>query len=434
MADIFISYAREDRPWVEGLAKALVSEGYTVWWDWDLLVGKRYRETIENELSTAKAAVVVWSESSVHSDFVRDEAEDAQQRNILVPVLKEQVRPPAGFRQLQTAELIGWNGDVTNEDFRRMMRGIEHMTGHMPAQPVVPPPANVDPPVPHPTPVPPVVTPAPIPHPVVPPKPVTLPPPPLVARKARPWWHYVVLGLVGLLVVFYLIGEFAPSPQPPPRTYVVAQPTQQPAQAAATTTPTDNATPAGDDGGQQSQNGAPSGHAAPAATDTSALNTDVAKAVAKAEAFDTKARAQSTSALAEKASLDNGTAATGSTGMTLGHIALAMGAYTGDVLDGAAQGLGVVGFHNGDVYAGQFVDSQMSGTGVVTFADKSKAVGYAGEWASNLYSGYGVYYEAGGGRIEGQWRAGKINGPAAKIGSDGKVIEQGTYVDDVLQK
>ena len=33
MADIFISYSRDDRPRVEPLAEALVSAGYSVWWD-----------------------------------------------------------------------------------------------------------------------------------------------------------------------------------------------------------------------------------------------------------------------------------------------------------------------------------------------------------------------------------------------------------------
>ncbi len=65
MADIFISYAREDREWVEKLATQLVTEGFTVWWDWDLLVGKRYRETIETELQTARATW--WSGRSIPS-------------------------------------------------------------------------------------------------------------------------------------------------------------------------------------------------------------------------------------------------------------------------------------------------------------------------------------------------------------------------------
>ena len=129
MAEIFISYSREDREWVERLASQLQSEGYSVWWDWDLLVGKRYRETIDNELQTCRAAVVVWSQHSVQSDFVRDEAEEAQQRNILVPVLKEVVRPPAGFRQIQTADLSTWTGDGAHAEFRRVMKGIGFMVG-----------------------------------------------------------------------------------------------------------------------------------------------------------------------------------------------------------------------------------------------------------------------------------------------------------------
>lgn len=110
MADIFISYSREDREWVESLAAQLQSEGFSVWWDWDLLVGKRYRESIDHELQSCRVAVVVWSQHSIQSDFVRDEAEEAQQRNILVPVLKEVVPPPAGFRQIQTADLSTWTG------------------------------------------------------------------------------------------------------------------------------------------------------------------------------------------------------------------------------------------------------------------------------------------------------------------------------------
>ena len=150
MADVFISYSREDREWVERLATQLQSQGYTVWWDWDLLVGKRYRETIDNELKTCKATIVVWSQHSIQSDFVRDEAEEAQQRNVLVPVLKESVRPPAGFRQIQTADLSSWTGGGDHAEFRRVLRGIEYLAGPpascgaSDAKPVsnVPPPAG----------------------------------------------------------------------------------------------------------------------------------------------------------------------------------------------------------------------------------------------------------------------------------------------------
>jgi len=224
MADIFISYAREDRQWVEQLANQLQTEGFSVWWDWDLLVGKRYRETIDNELQTCRAAVVVWSQHSVQSDFVRDEAEEAQQRNILVPVLKEIVRPPAGFRQIQTADLSTWRGSGEHAEFRRVMKGIAHMVGRPAAGDTGE--VHVDPANPSvhfeasPTPA------APEPSPAVAPIRRSEPPPPKapsasqsisalapsilanLPAKNHPIWRYLAFGVVGLLAILLVISQF----------------------------------------------------------------------------------------------------------------------------------------------------------------------------------------------------------------------------------
>jgi len=94
MADIFVSYTQGDRDWVWELATALEAEGFSVWWDPNLLPGTKYRDAIRRELGEARAAIVVWSRLSVESDWVRDEAEDARQQGRLVPVLKEPVAPP----------------------------------------------------------------------------------------------------------------------------------------------------------------------------------------------------------------------------------------------------------------------------------------------------------------------------------------------------
>ncbi len=125
MADIFISYAREDRNWVRELAQALEAEGLSVWWDPNLLPGSRYRETIEKELDQAYASIVVWSEDSIQSDFVRDEAEEARVLNRLVPVLKDPVQPPHGFRQIQTADLSSWRGKRDHPEYVLVLEGLQ---------------------------------------------------------------------------------------------------------------------------------------------------------------------------------------------------------------------------------------------------------------------------------------------------------------------
>ena len=147
MADIFVSYAQADREWVKELATALEAEGLSVWWDPNLLPGTKFRDAIQSEMDKAKAVVVVWSRLAIESDWVRDEAEDGRQLRKLVPVLKDPVTPPHGFRQLQTANLSQWRGRRENPEFRMLVRGIRALTGESagagtPANPPVSPPES----------------------------------------------------------------------------------------------------------------------------------------------------------------------------------------------------------------------------------------------------------------------------------------------------
>jgi len=84
MADIFISYARPDRETAKQLADSLASRGYQVWWDAELVGSDDFRDVICEELSLAKAVIVIWSENSVRSKFVRDEAGRADSKNKLI--------------------------------------------------------------------------------------------------------------------------------------------------------------------------------------------------------------------------------------------------------------------------------------------------------------------------------------------------------------
>ena len=98
--------------------------GWNVWWDRKILPGRIFRDVITEELESAKCVIVLWSQMSVRSDYVCDEADDAKQRQVLVPVLIEQVKPPHGFRQHEAADLIAWNGDPDDSEFGLLKNGI----------------------------------------------------------------------------------------------------------------------------------------------------------------------------------------------------------------------------------------------------------------------------------------------------------------------
>jgi len=110
MADIFISYASEDRGRVRPLAEALLAKGFNIWWDRSLAAGQDYTAIIERELKHAKAVIVVWTQASTHSSFVRDEAGRARDEGRLVPVLLDKVALPLGFGSFQAEDFTNWNG------------------------------------------------------------------------------------------------------------------------------------------------------------------------------------------------------------------------------------------------------------------------------------------------------------------------------------
>ncbi len=129
MADIFISYASEDRARAEALAHALEARGWSIWWDREIPLGKSFDDVIEKALADAKCAVVLWSAVSAASEWVRNEASEAKRRGILIPVFLESVEPPLAFRLLNGADLRRWSGDSEDPEFLRLTeRVVELLT------------------------------------------------------------------------------------------------------------------------------------------------------------------------------------------------------------------------------------------------------------------------------------------------------------------
>jgi hypothetical protein len=126
MANVFISYAKEDRRFVDRLAQALGAGGHHVWFDRDLDVGT-FRDQIVSELERAEAAIVVWSARSGQSRYVLDESERAARRGVLLPVRIDDTELPLGFGALQTLDLRSWSGRADDPRFKSVLDQINHI-------------------------------------------------------------------------------------------------------------------------------------------------------------------------------------------------------------------------------------------------------------------------------------------------------------------
>ena len=125
MAQIFFSYKSSDKDRVRPLVKLFEAQGWTVWWDRRIPAGKTFDEVIEEAIKAAACIVVVWSKDSVQSRWVKNEAAEGAKRDILVPVLIDDVEPPFEFRRVQAAKLLQLD-DTTQDDpeFRNLIASV----------------------------------------------------------------------------------------------------------------------------------------------------------------------------------------------------------------------------------------------------------------------------------------------------------------------
>jgi len=140
MAQLFLSYANEDFDRARNLAHALLTLGWDVWWDRNIPAGRVFEEVIEEAIDASHCVVVLWSASSVNSRWVKTEASEGANRQILVPVQLDDSRIPLAFRQIQTADFSEWDGDDDSALIKELAESIQHVidrAGHGPNSNVV---------------------------------------------------------------------------------------------------------------------------------------------------------------------------------------------------------------------------------------------------------------------------------------------------------
>lgn len=128
MADVFVSYKREDRRSVEALSQALVDLGLSVWLDYSIEVGEDWAKRIMAELDAAKAIIVCWSPEACTSSWVLREAGVAAQRDIIVPLMLRTCTPPSAYSAYQVADLTDWDGSSTDKRFLELLPKLEQLT------------------------------------------------------------------------------------------------------------------------------------------------------------------------------------------------------------------------------------------------------------------------------------------------------------------
>lgn len=133
MSNVFISYSQKDLERAEVVVRRLRDRGVSIWWDRKIFVGDDYRELIGRKLHEADCVIVLWSQHSVGSSFVIDEAAVGQQRRVLVPVLIDDVPIPLGFGAIHTESLVGRLDDETVLD--NVAAAVHRLVGHSEAGP-----------------------------------------------------------------------------------------------------------------------------------------------------------------------------------------------------------------------------------------------------------------------------------------------------------
>ena len=128
MARVFLSYDHEDSRKVGTIVAALEGHGHSVWVDRQIAGGTQYSTEIESALERCDAVVVLWSERSVRSAWVRDEAAAGRDLGKLVPVSLDKVQPPMGFRQFQTIDFAGWKSASRARKLQELLSAVERFS------------------------------------------------------------------------------------------------------------------------------------------------------------------------------------------------------------------------------------------------------------------------------------------------------------------
>ncbi len=134
MADVFISYKRDERPAVEKIAGKLQDIGLSVWFDASMTAGETFNNEIDREARAAKSILVCWSPTARDSKWVIAEAMIGFEQDKLTACHvagPDGFSPPTPFNTIHAEDLRNWLGDPseTHAGWKSILRGIGKLSG-----------------------------------------------------------------------------------------------------------------------------------------------------------------------------------------------------------------------------------------------------------------------------------------------------------------
>ena len=95
-----------------------------MWWDAGINPGDSFPDVIDEAIQNASCVLVAWTKTSIDSQWVKSEALEGLERELLVPVFLDDVRVPVAYRHLQGSRLLSWPHDFEEAEFQKLLSAI----------------------------------------------------------------------------------------------------------------------------------------------------------------------------------------------------------------------------------------------------------------------------------------------------------------------
>ena len=130
---IFLSYSRTNSELASRTRRYLKLFGIQCWWDEGIEIGGAWSDDIEKHLEASSAVLTLWTEASVVSRAVVEEARIGQSQNKLVHARLDDVRLPYGFGETQYANMVDWDGTFDTAESLKLAKALRrHLLGTPP--------------------------------------------------------------------------------------------------------------------------------------------------------------------------------------------------------------------------------------------------------------------------------------------------------------